>query len=710
MGQQSSKSLFSSPASLISGKSLSEKLDRLEKQLKKKEQLRNKIDSSMYNFQHKSSRLNPKNARQSQCASRNSAAARSSIVASRRNSVIGRNSNGGGGTTTSSRSDLSQHPEEGAAGSVPLPPSSSPSPLYSPKPPPGKRPVATSSPPPVRKHRHLSVSKTKSGVQATDTAEHHSAQITKSESFGSNEASSTYVSPKVEATRKHINHADSNSSIHLSQTSLLPNDASPSAEKKEKKKNNPGTTFQKPKLESMQSTVAQNSFAEKVKRDNKNEHIEVLPTVQYFSSPNKLCETTPSELLVLNGNILDDPTKKYFHPVQKNDKSKAVKKKSNYVADIMRIGLSNKEINEREKQLIAQKKKLGIPKHGYIEGIRSKNNKNLFRIQKDTILRRQNLNRRTNEFNAVKRETTQKGVEAAQRKELCRPSLRMARLDDLTVEDAMWQSKVFTEEEKQNSLFGGQSSVLSSHCNDKLDDVSQVSDFNHHVRQSVGKSSKPEQPSLTGSSSPRPAVITRKDSQSVKEELQLLLTKKVLETTRQDMQSTVFEAHSKMTPSSHGEVSPRAGHLSFLENQSRMEEVAESKQIQYLEENKWIILVIALVKGLATKRKAMSSEERNKSPTTPTEVFLFIACLLRIILVGATISKETFYLLVQKVFSKLDHGNVVSNQVITLVRTCLHISPQEYCDFLLSIGIQVPLHKLIAFELFNTTNQLLTIL
>ena len=147
MGQQSSKSLFSSPASLISGKSLSEKLDRLEKQLKKKEQLRNKIDSSMYNFQHKSSRLNPKNARQSQCASRNSAAARSSIVASRRNSVIGRNSNGGGGTTTSSRSDLSQHPEEGAAGSVPLPPSSSPSPLYSPKPPPGKRPVATSSPP-----------------------------------------------------------------------------------------------------------------------------------------------------------------------------------------------------------------------------------------------------------------------------------------------------------------------------------------------------------------------------------------------------------------------------------------------------------------------------------------------------------------------------------------------------------------------------------
>lgn len=709
MGQQSSKSLFSSPASLISGKSLSEKLDRLEKQLKKKEQLRNKIDPSMYNFQHKSPRHNPKHSRQSQFVARNSSMMSRSSVIGRRNSAMSRNSNGGpgAGPSSSSRSDLSDLPEEGVA---PAPPSSSSSsPLYAPKAPPGKRQASTSSPPPGRKHRHLSEpkgkGKTKAGVQASDSKEDNSntgapTSISRSESMSSPE-----TSPKVEAaTRKRIiNHTDSNSSIPP------PNETSPAAEKRGDKENkkekniSDTTSSQRPKFESLQSTVGQHNFADKVKKDNKNERVEVLATVQYFSSPDKLCKTTPSELLVLNGTLLDDPTKKYFHPVQKDNNKVVVKKNSNYVADIMRIGLTNKEINEREKLLIAQKQKLGISKEGYIEGIRSKNNKNLFRIQRGTILRRQNLNRRTNEFNFAKKDFTRKGIEAARRKELGRPSHRVRRLDDLSVEDSIWQSKVCSraEQEQQNSFFGGQSynggnNENDGHFNSRLDDVSQVSDFNHNIQGSTcgvgnNNSNNNEQPppSETNNAISRPSVMKRRDSASEKADFQILLAQQVLDTANKEIQSTVLKAHTKMCPSSHGDVSPRAGESAFLENQSRMEEVIESKQIQYLEEHKWIMLVVDLVKGLAAKRKAMASEERAKAPTTPNEVFVFIACLLRIALAGATVDKDTFYLLVQKVFSNVDHSNVISSQVITLVRTCLKITPQEHCDFLLSIGLQV---------------------
>lgn len=56
---------------------------------------------------------------------------------------------------------------------------------------------------------------------------------------------------------------------------------------------------------------------------------------------------------------------------------------------------------------------------------------------------------------------------------------------------------------------------------------------------------------------------------------------KVLEKASDDIKNTVFGAHSQVSPFAHGEVSPRQGDITFCENQSRMEEVVESKEIGY---------------------------------------------------------------------------------------------------------------------------------
>lgn len=694
MGQQSSKTLFSSPASQITGKSLAEKLDRLEKQLKKKEQLRGKIDPSMYNLNNKSQRFNAKSGRQNNALSRNNSSAS-------RSSILGRRMSRG----SASRTDLALLPEHETV-SVPTPSSAAPTQAHVPKAPPGKpRQLPSSSdPPPPRKHRKLSMSKL--GMQATDKE----GNCAHSTSFDSTET----LSPKAETTRKYVNQSDSsvpNLINESSQTSLPLNACSPTpADRKGKKKNSPGNSNHKAKFESSQSTVGQQlDFAEKVKKNNKNEMIEVLPTVQYYSSPDKLCKTTPGEFLVLNGNLLDDPSKKYFHPV-KNEKAKpkeksssGVKKSSNYVADIMRIGLSNKEIYEREKMLIAQKKKLGIPKDGYIEGIRSKNNQNLFKIQKETIIHRQNLNRRANEFQVVKKEYTSKGIEALTKKELGRSSLRSTRLKDLAVEDSMWKSKVSSprEERIQASLFGESMSSTTHH---HLNDASQMSDFKHVQHSQSPRAGNNDNPESQVPTKVNPKKFKRMDSVSEKEAFQQLLKQKVIESVNIEIESTIVDSHHNMSLVSVEVVSPRAGENAFLANQSRMEEVMESQAIQYLEANKWILLVIDLVKGIAAKRKAIAqkmeslskldgnsenTKEKDAGPKTPNEVFIFIACLLRIILAGATVQKETFFLLIQKVFSKFDHNGAVTNQVITLVRTCLGIGPREYCEFLISIDIRV---------------------
>jgi hypothetical protein len=220
-----------------------------------------------------------------------------------------------------------------------------------------------------------------------------------------------------------------------------------------------------------------------------------------------------------------------------------------------------------------------------------------------------------------------------------------------------------------------------------------MSDFKH-VQQSLSRLDKNcnniEQPPEK-KPNPRAGIVRQDSITTKKDKFQKMLKRKVMENTSQDIKSTVLAAHSKMDPGPHSDVTSRVGENSFLANKHRMEEVVEAKEIQYLEENKWIISVIDLVKGLASKRKQMAAKDREKVPPTPNEVFLFIACLLRIILAGWTIDREMFNLILQKVLAKnlQLYNDVVTNQVITLVRTCLEITTKQYCDFLTGIGIQV---------------------
>jgi hypothetical protein len=518
----------------------------------------------------------------------------------------------------------------------------------------------------------------KAGLPASDNNS-DSDVISKCQSRELDDTTSVDVSPKITTSKKPA----VNSTDYLSQSSLPPSDTSPFANKKENKNN----FIAAPKL-TFEALQANNFIEKAMKEKNEDDIVEVLATVQYYSSPDKLCKTVAGDALVVNGAVRDDPTKKYFHPVQKEkekDRSKTKAKHSKHessrtVADIMRIGLSNKEIEERENLLIRQKKKLGIPKAGYIEGIRSKNNANLFKIQKQSIEHRQNLNRRANEFRVAKAEYTKKGIDAATRRELMRPAQRESRLCDMTVEDSIWQSKVSPNQEL-SAIFGEQSSILNNLNNHRLNDVSQMSDFKHIVKPLIPRKSR------------RDSGQMRKDIATEKEKFQILLKQKVLEKASEDIKSTVFVC--SMQPSAHSDITPREGESRFLANQSRMEEVFESKEIQFLEKQKWIVSVIDLVKGLATKRKKMTMKEKEKSPITPDVVFTYIACILRIILAGVTIDKEAFKAVTQKVFSQNDHHDIVVNQIVTMVRTHLNIQPQEYCDFLLSIGVQVNIHTTI---------------
>lgn len=106
-------------------------------------------------------------------------------------------------------------------------------------------------------------------------------------------------------------------------------------------------------------------------------------------------------------------------------------------------------------------------------------------------------------------------------------------------------------------------------------------------------------------------------------------------------------------------------------------------------DHKWLLSVIDLVKGLAAARKRMSSADKKKHPATPSAVFVFIACLLRLVLTGVTVNKTTLLMVIKRVFSAADHDDTIVNQVITMCRMYLQIQTVEYCDFLISIGVKV---------------------
>jgi hypothetical protein len=183
---------------------------------------------------------------------------------------------------------------------------------------------------------------------------------------------------------------------------------------------------------------------------------------------------------------------------------------------------------------------------------------------------------------------------------------------------------------------------------------------------------------------------TNKHFKTEQETYELRLHEKVLERTGQEMQSVVFSRHSRnFQPFSHSEVSPRTGDVFFRENQNRMEEVMESKQIHCLEEQKQILDVVTLLQGRAAKRKLMSDEEKVTNPPLADNVYWFIATLLRLILAEVTIDQECFYLVVLKVFSKADHHNPLTLQVVSYVRNALKISPKSHLKFLIENDITV---------------------
>jgi hypothetical protein len=613
----------------------------LERKLKKKDQLRNKIDPAMYNY--------PKIKRSNTKGMRSSVVVRSSIMS--RSSVMS------------------------TASEAPVPPPATS--MLTPRAPPGTKP--TGSAPPSRKNRKLT---NKPGI-------HNSVDDLANGEVKSSEFCDSMVSssPARHSRKNLANNSSTNSSIYLSQSSLAPSDISLSPDKISKKTPandaslNSTTQHLKNKYDQSQN------FSEKVKRENKDLNVEVLPTTQYYSSPDKLCKTVTGDVVVVNGDVRDDPSKTFFHPIQKEKvKNKAVKKKSNYVADIMRIGLSNTEIEEREKSLKLKKQKLGIPKDGYIEGIRNKNNANLFDAQRKNLLHRQNLNRRINEFKVVRADLTKKAVEKVWKRELLRPAYHKQRLEDLSVEDDIWRSQVMSAREKsmESSIFAEQSSIFRDH---KLNDVSHVSDFNHIQPQSSVSST------IIASKKTRRKIhdpLCRQESLNEKENFEALLKQKVLEKTGEEIKSTILSGHNRnFSTSCHGDISPRAGEISFRENQSRMEEVSEVKQIKSLEEQKWIFVVIDLIKVLAAKRKVMSEKEKLALPEPPNAVFLLISCLLRLILTGVAIDKNVFYLSLNKIFSKQDHSHPGSLQIVSTIRNVMKISPQEHYDFLIAHDIEV---------------------
>jgi len=642
---QSSKSLLHTPA-LISGKSLKEKLDKLEKKLKKKEQLRNRIDQGMYNYP-KIKRLNSKGNRSSVTSSsmRGSVLAqRSSVVA--RSSVVSRNSV----MSTTSEADST-------TGNMDAPNS------ITPRAPAGNKASGSG---PSRKHRRLVDSKSKPGMRSSE--DEHSSQLTS------------------------LNLSQGNPSLSgqgLAATSIP---------------EEPQTNGAAGKVKMMDQS---RNLTEQLKMKNKDLVIEVLPTTQYYSSPDKICKTVTGDVVVVNGNIHDDPMKKYFHPTakkkEKSEKKSQTKNQStNYVADIMRIGLSNSEIEEREKSLKLQKHKLGIPKDGYIESIRTKNNKKLFETQKKNLEHRQKLNRRINEFKVVRTDLTKKGIEIIRRKELLRPAHHKQRLEDLSVEDDVWRSRMMSNNEKSMASSFFEDKSLFPSGPGRLHDISHVSDF-HHVQPSTVSNVSATDTSIDNNVGSGAGIqsgrITRNDKKFDKRESfnekdnnDKLLKQKVLEKTTEEMKSAIYTGHSiSFQPSCHGDVSPRGGDMAFRENQSRLDNVNDTNEIHLLEKQKWIFTVLELVKGIALKRTKMSEKDRLKAPETPQEVFLFIACLLRLILAGVTIDKEAFYLTMTKFFDQKHHAHPIVLQVVSMVRNIIKVSPQDHYDFLVANDIEVRL-------------------
>ena len=625
MKKRSSSALFTEhivPKSVPTGKSLAEKLEKLEKKLKKKELLRSKIDPSMYSIVSTRRRITRKGHQ--------------SYVGYNRRSVLGNKSSGD--KFGSLRADSSQQSlnDSNTLKHTPAPPST-------------KRMNNNIKPTaPSQRHRKLSLAKDDDIAHASCD---NGLELNNSKSGLLSEAdgnSKDGLSPFATNTNKK--------SSQSSPQQLIPN--------------------------------RNDTFSEKVKKSNKNCLVEIIPTTQYYSSPDKLCKTTSGNVVLVNGNLVDDPSKKYYHPVKKEENiSTAVKKSSDYVGDIMRIGLSNKELIQREKQLIKQKKKLGIPKEGYIEGIRKKNRDKLFEVQKQNIVHRQKLNRYSSEFRKAQNNITRKGIDAARKRELDRPLYRKNRLNDISVEDSIWRSKVMTQKERDcKAEFDSFMSMgsFSTH----LQESSHVSDFKH-IDES--NNAAPSTNSKTGKGRQSKA-FKRMDSAAEKEHFDNAVKSKVLETTSRDIQSITFDAHTVGMPVSHSEVSPRAGEQSFLANKSRFEDVMDSKEIQYLEEQNWIVKLVDLIKGLASERKNMSQSDKEKTPATPNSVFVFMACSLRIILAGVTIDKNIFYQIVVKVFSQHDLDHVIINQVISFVRRQLKIEATDYRDYLVSVGIEVMHH------------------